>query len=42
MRVEDYYEDPVVLLHEDGHCFPKAPRAKEIYDVLSHEIRGKR
>ena len=38
--VEEYYQDPMVLEHEEGHCFPMLqPRAKEIYDILCQEIR---
>ena len=40
-KVEDYYLDPVVLTHDEGHCFPtQQPRAKEIYDLLCKEIKA--
>eukprot|EP00408_Alexandrium_pacificum_P041564 CAMPEP_0171248444 /NCGR_PEP_ID=MMETSP0790-20130122/49024_1 /TAXON_ID=2925 /ORGANISM="Alexandrium catenella, Strain OF101" /LENGTH=104 /DNA_ID=CAMNT_0011715905 /DNA_START=11 /DNA_END=322 /DNA_ORIENTATION=- len=35
-RVEEYYEDPLVLTHGEGHQFPmQQPRAKEIYDCVA-------
>mmetsp|Transcript_86571 Transcript_86571/g.222994 ORF Transcript_86571/g.222994 Transcript_86571/m.222994 type:complete len:587 (-) Transcript_86571:29-1789(-) len=37
--VEEYYEDPVVLVHDQSHEFPTAmPRAKQIYDKVCNEI----
>ncbi|CAK9000855.1 unnamed protein product [Durusdinium trenchii] len=40
-KVEDYYLNPVVLTHEEGHCFPTMqPRAKEIYEILRKEIKA--
>merc|ERR1711879_349672 len=37
-RVEEYYENPLVLTHEEGHQFPmQQPRAKEIYDRVAAE-----
>eukprot|EP00435_Cladocopium_sp_Y103_P059443 s859_g21.t1 len=39
-KVEDYYRDPKVLLHQEGHCFPVLqPDAKEIYELLCQEIK---
>ena len=39
-KVEDYYQDPKVLLHQEGHCFPMLqPDAKEVYEVLCQEIK---
>jgi len=36
---EEYYENPVVLTHEQGHMFPtEEPRAKDIYDGVTKEI----
>ncbi|CAE6912420.1 unnamed protein product [Symbiodinium sp. CCMP2592] len=36
---EEYYIDPVILTHEEGHQFPtKQPRAKQIYDRVAAEI----
>lgn len=36
---EEYYVDPVVLVHEQGHEFPTAmPRAKKVYDTIVAEI----
>eukprot|EP00441_Pelagodinium_beii_P020531 CAMPEP_0197678414 /NCGR_PEP_ID=MMETSP1338-20131121/89969_1 /TAXON_ID=43686 ORGANISM="Pelagodinium beii, Strain RCC1491" /NCGR_SAMPLE_ID=MMETSP1338 /ASSEMBLY_ACC=CAM_ASM_000754 /LENGTH=85 /DNA_ID=CAMNT_0043259353 /DNA_START=38 /DNA_END=292 /DNA_ORIENTATION=+ len=37
--MEEYYVDPLVLVHEQGHQFPTAqPRAKQIYDRVAAEI----
>ncbi|CAJ1367305.1 unnamed protein product, partial [Effrenium voratum] len=36
---EEYYVDPLIFTHEEGHSFPtKQPRAKQIYDRISAEI----
>jgi len=36
---EEYYESPVVLVHEQNHQFPtEQPRAKQIYDRCVAEI----
>jgi len=37
--MEEYYEKPTVLTHDQGHEFPTAPpRAKQVYDKVCHEI----
>mmetsp|Transcript_107682 Transcript_107682/g.304605 ORF Transcript_107682/g.304605 Transcript_107682/m.304605 type:complete len:590 (+) Transcript_107682:94-1863(+) len=38
-RQEDYYENPMVLVHEQSHEFPsQMPRSKEIYDKVVAQI----
>lgn len=38
-RAEDYYENPLVLEHDEGHCLPtQQPRAKEIYRAVAEEL----
>jgi len=37
--VEEYYENPLVFTHEEGHQFPfQQPRAKEIYEAVAAEM----
>lgn len=36
---EEYYVDPVIFSHSEGHAFPtQPPRAREIYDRVAAEI----
>ncbi|CAE7213252.1 unnamed protein product, partial [Symbiodinium natans] len=38
-RVEDYYENPLVLTHSEGHNFPtQPPRSTEIYGIVREQI----
>ena len=42
MSLKDMYSDLLEIVHEDGHMFPQSePRAAEIYDQLSREIRAR-
>ena len=37
---EAYYEDPLVLTHDEGHQFPfRQPRAREVYEAVAAAIR---
>lgn len=37
--VEEYYDNPLVFIHEEGHQFPfQQPRAKEIYEAVAAEM----
>ncbi|CAE7945018.1 unnamed protein product [Symbiodinium sp. KB8] len=38
-RVEEYYENPLVLTHAEGHNFPtQPPRSTEIYTIVKEQI----
>ena len=37
--LQEYYVDPVIFSHSEGHAFPtQPPRAREIYDRVAAEI----
>ena len=37
--LQEYYVDPVIFTHSEGHAFPtQPPRAREIYDRVAAEI----
>lgn len=39
MLWQEYYVDPLIFTHDEGHSFPtQPPRAREIYDRIAAEI----
>ena len=38
-RSEEYYVDPLIFRHEEGHAFPsQPPRARQLYDRVAAEV----